>query len=72
MREQIERSKGTLEQEKTELAMDLENIQGAKIESEKFRKQAETKIIELQHSISEQARNKELLEQQLSKVCFNF
>jgi chromosome segregation ATPase len=69
MREQIERSKVALEQEKHELGTDLETVQGARIESEKFRKQAELKLIELQHSLDEHTRNKDTIDQQLSKVC---
>jgi myosin protein heavy chain len=70
MREQVDRSKGSLEQEKSELAKELEITQQARAESEKYRKQAEAKILELQHNVDEHARNKEAVDQQLNKVSY--
>lgn len=72
MREQVDRNKSSLEQEKTELVKDLEGAHQARAESEKYRKQAEAKILELQHSVEEQSRNREATEQQLNKVSFFF
>jgi chromosome segregation ATPase len=72
MREQVDRGKSSLEQEKMELAKDLETSHQARVESEKYRKQAEAKILELQHAVDEHARNKENYDQQLTKVSLNF
>lgn len=59
-----------MEQEKSELGKELELAQQSRAESEKYRKQAEAKILELQHAVDEHARNKEAVDQQLTKVSF--
>lgn len=64
----MERGRSGLEQDKNELAKELENAQLGRAESEKHRKQAEAKILELQHALDEQLRAKETLDQQLGKV----
>lgn len=57
-RAQLEKTKGTLEAENQDLANDLKQVQMAKQESERKRKQAETAVSELNIKLAELERIK--------------
>ncbi|KAI6215938.1 hypothetical protein M3Y94_00443900 [Aphelenchoides besseyi] len=66
--EKVDRTKVSMEQEKSELANELGNLQVARNEAEKRRKLAEATIAELQASLADAQREREQNAQQLAKV----
>lgn len=68
VREQLERSKSSLEREKAELTKELESAHQFRTGSEMQRKQAEAKLMELQHSTNKYSLENGTLDQQLARV----
>ncbi|KAI6229370.1 hypothetical protein M3Y95_00524000 [Aphelenchoides besseyi] len=66
--EKVDRTKVSMEQEKSELANELGNLQVARNEAEKRRKLAEATIAELQASLADAQREREQNAQQLAKL----
>ncbi|KAI6232049.1 hypothetical protein M3Y95_00445800 [Aphelenchoides besseyi] len=66
--EKVDRTKVSMEQEKSELATELGNLQASRNESEKKRKLAEATIAELQVALTEAQREREQSAQQLAKL----
>ncbi|KAI6219617.1 hypothetical protein M3Y99_01645300 [Aphelenchoides fujianensis] len=66
--EKVDRAKLSLDQEKSELATELGNLQAARNDAEKRRKQAEAALVEMQVTLAEAQREREQAAQHLAKL----